>query len=84
MRIVECKFNPRRDCSPVDQDGFVDLVTAFKEGIIPSGINVNESVELPCEESEGLLPPPSDVFESIQQVHTVRELADNSKSDDVD
>lgn len=84
MRLVKCIYNPLRDCSPVEQDAYVDLVKAFKNGIIPQGINVNESVEMPCEETDSLLPPPSDVFESIQQVHTVRELSDSTKSDDVE
>lgn len=77
MRVVSCKFNPKRDVAPVEQDGYVDLVQAFKDGVIPSGVNVGDSEELPCKESDSLLPPPGDVFEQIQQVHSVRSASES-------
>lgn len=83
VRVISCPFNRKRDISPVQQEGYLDLVSAFRDGVVPTGINVREGVEGDCKESDALLPPPSDVFDSIQQVHSVRAAEDAlNKSDE--
>ena len=77
------RFNPKRDICPVDQEGFVDLVAAFDNRVIPSNLNDVNLVEDPCEDTEACFGKPRDQFDLLQQHATIRENLDK-KSNPVD
>lgn len=66
MRVGNCRFNPKRDLSPVSQTGFIDLKSAFASGAVPSVAPDAETDYNGIEDPHSILGRPSDVFEAIE------------------
>lgn len=66
-------YNPKKDLQPVDQSGVIDLSIALADGVVPSsaGVGVNEETE--DIDPSAMMPPPSDIFDRMQQAYTLRE-----------
>lgn len=74
-------YDPVKDIAPVDQNGYIDLVQAFEDRVIPSDISGGELEFTDCEDTDSLLPRAEDVFDQIQQAHTLRSLKDVKESE---
>lgn len=74
-------YNPKYDKCPVSQDGFVDLVDAFANRMIPDSVPPTELKFSDCEDTGALLPKAEDVFDTIQQSHTIRSISDSRSND---
>ena len=61
--ICECKYNPVKDISDVDQFGFIDLQECLANGEVPSTIADSEDQYNGIEDPSEILGKPSDVFE---------------------
>lgn len=80
----ECIYNPKIDISPVQQDGYIDLVEAFENRVIPADVSGADLTYEDCENTDALLPKAEDVFQQHQQLHTIRSLKSSPDKDDSD
>lgn len=79
--ICECKYNPVKDISDVDQFGFIDLQECLANGEVPSTIADSEDQYNGIDDPNEILGKPSDVFDAyrmgdyIKRTGTVKETA---------
>lgn len=80
----ECVYNPKIDISSVQQDGYIDLVEAFENRVIPADVSGADLTFEDCENTDALLPKAEDVFQQHQQLHTIRSLKTSPENDSSD
>lgn len=79
--ICECKYNPVKDISDVDQFGFIDLEECLANGEVPATIADSEDQYNGIDDPNEILGKPSDVFDAyrmgdyIKRTGTVKETA---------
>lgn len=65
MIVEECKFDPVRDLSPVEQFGFIDLKTALENSVVPSQMPGADEDYNGIDDPSKVLGIPRDVFEAM-------------------
>lgn len=79
--ICECRYNPVKDISDVDQFGFVDLQECLSNGEVPATIADSEDQYNGIDDPNEILGKPSDVFDAyrmgdyIKRTGTVKDTA---------
>lgn len=66
MVVIECKFDPIVDKTPVSSLGFVDLKSAMVNHVIPSQIAETEEDYNGIEDPSSIMGKPADVFEAME------------------
>ena len=69
-------YNPIRDISAVEQEGYVDLVDAIDNNSLPSDISVTELSFEDIDDPAKLLPKYEDVFDKLHQLETIKSLTE--------
>ena len=66
MIVDNCRFDPKKDLTPVSQTGFIDLKSAFVSGVVPSVMQGADADYNGIDDPQSILGCPSDVFEAIE------------------
>lgn len=75
-------YNPVRDMNPVDQFGYVDLESAYRNGVVPATVE-NEDIKYNNQTDPSFIGSvPRDKFDAYEYTRSVR--AELSKSNDED
>lgn len=59
-------FDPCKDMQEVDQTGYIDLATAYVNGVVSGDLNPDQLTFNQIEEPESILGRPSDEFDAIR------------------
>lgn len=79
---MKATFNPVRDMNPVDQFGYVDLESAYRNGVVPATVE-NEDIKYNNQTDPAMIGSvPRDKFDAYEYTRSVR--AELSKSNDED
>lgn len=81
MIVTECKFDPVRDITPVDQHGFTDLKSALANSCVPSVMPDSDVDYNGIDNPDSILGTPRDIFEAIDAQKAV-EASMSSSSDE--
>lgn len=73
MICPEYFFNPDKDLKPVEQTGYIDLVSAYDTGTVPSNLEGSDEDYNGMDAPDMVLGKPGDIFEAYR----MREYIDN-------
>lgn len=65
MIVIDCKYNPARDLKPVDENGWLDLASAYVNKTVPSDLVSQETDYNDIDDPESIAGKPSDVFDAL-------------------
>lgn len=81
MIILDTRFDPVRDLCEVSQTGYIDLVSAFITGSVPSQIADSEECYNGIEDPQSIFGRPSDVFEAMEMQSYINSVGSKPKDE---
>lgn len=81
MVILDTRFDPVRDLCEVSQTGYIDLVSAFITGSVPSQIADSDDDYNGIEDPQSILGRPSDVFEAMEMQSYINSVGSQPKDE---
>lgn len=81
MVVLDCRFDSVRDLCEVSQTGYIDLVSAFVSGSVPSQIADTEDDYNGIEDPQSILGRPLDVFEAMEIQSYVNSVGSKPKDE---
>lgn len=81
MVILDTHFDPVRDLCEVSQTGYIDLVSAFITGSVPSQIADSDDDYNGIEDPQSILGRPSDVFEAMEMQSYINSVGSQPKDE---
>ena len=79
-----CGFNDVRDVRPVDQFGYVDLESAYKNGVVPASVE-NEDIKYNNQtDPTEIGRVPRDKFDAYEYTRSVRDSVGKAEASDKD
>lgn len=82
MIVTDCKYDPVRDLSPVEQFGFIDLKTALSESVVPSQMPDSDADYNGIDDPDKILGKPADVFEAVDAQKAIEKAAAAANKDE--
>ena len=72
MIVTECKYDPIRDLKPVDENGWLDLASAYVNKTVPSDLVTQETDYNDIDDPDSIAGKPSDVFDALMYDKSVQ------------
>lgn len=65
-------YDPKKDVSPVDTFGYVDLIECFEKGEVPASISNTEDEYNGIDDPSTIIGKPRDSFEAIRMMDSIK------------
>lgn len=75
MIVTECKYDPAKDLKPVDENGYLDLASAYVNKTVPADIVTQDTDFNGIEDPGSIIGKPSDVFDAIRMQEAIEKRA---------
>lgn len=75
MLVKECKYDPIKDLKPVDENGYLDLASAYVNKTVPADIVTQDTDFNGIEDPSSIVGKPSDVFDAIRMQDAIEKRA---------
>lgn len=80
MLVGECPYNPKRDVSPVEEFGFIDLEKAFENNTVASNLPDSEANYNGMDDPAMVDRKPRDVFDALRMQDAIDKAASEKES----